>query len=145
MVDVTTSIEIAAPIHVVADYAIDPDNAPEWYENIKSAERKTPGPLVKGSRIAFMAQFLGKKLNYTYEIAERSDTHLVMRTADGPFPMETTYTFEKLGEGKTRMTLQNRGEPSGFSRLFSPFMSLMMRKANEKDLRAIKKILENRS
>lgn len=143
MVDVTTSIEIGVPIARVADYAMDPDNAPEWYENIKSAERKTPGPVITGSRIAFIAHFLGRKLIYTYEIVERSDKHLVMRTADGPFPMETTYRFEELGADKTRMTLRNRGVPSGFSRLFAPFMSLMMRRENAKDLRAIKKIMES--
>jgi hypothetical protein len=142
MVDVTTSIEILAPLQKVAAYAMDPDKAPEWYVNIKSAEWKTTKPLAIGSKIAFVAQFMGKKLVYTYEVVDLSDTKMVMRTADGPFPMETTYTFHKISGNLTRMTLRNRGTPSGFSKLVSPFMSMMMKKANNNDLKSIKRLLE---
>jgi len=144
MVDVRTEIVIHRPCDKVADYAANPDNAPEWYENIKFAEWQTPKPLAIGSRIAFKAQFLGKELAYVYQIAEYEPGRLlVMRTADGPFPMETTYTWETAHGNSTRMTLRNKGNPSGFSKLFVPFMSFMMRKANNKDLRKIKNILEN--
>lgn len=142
MVDVVTFVHIRAPLARVSEFAMNPDNAPLWYENITRAEWKTPKPLNVGTRIAFTAHFLGKELRYTYEIAEKSPERLVMRTSDGPFPMETSYTFEKLDENLTRMTLRNRGMPAGFSKLLSPFMSMMMRKANKKDLRAIKAILE---
>ncbi len=45
MVDVVTEIIICKPIDIVADYAANPDHAPEWYANIKSADWKTPKPL----------------------------------------------------------------------------------------------------
>lgn len=143
MVNVITEITIAAPVDKVADYAANPDNAPEWYVNIQSAEWRSPRPLAIGSRIAFKAQFLGRQLAYVYEIAELvPGQKLVMRTADGPFPMETTYTWAPSGENATRMTLRNRGVPSGFSKVFAPFMAMMMRRANNKDLKKIKEILE---
>lgn len=145
MVDVITSIEIAASMNRVAAYAMDPDNAPKWYVNIKSVEWQTPKPLAKGSKIAFVAHFLGRKLSYTYEVVKLSDTEMIMQTADGPFPMETTYRFEKIHNELTKMILRNRGTPSGFSKLFAPFMSLMMRRANNKDLKAIKHILEQQN
>jgi hypothetical protein len=80
---------------------------------------------------------------YTYEIIELAPgERLVMRTAKGPFPMETTYTWETVASGATRMTLRNRGEPSGFSKLVAPMMAMAMRRANEKDLARLKDILE---
>jgi hypothetical protein len=66
-----------------------------------------------------------------------------MRTAEGPFPMETTYTWESTEEGSTRMRLRNRGNPSGFSRLFAPFMVAAMRRANRNDLARLKSLLEH--
>ncbi len=141
--DVLTEIIIDRPIDVVAAYAGNPDHAPEWYVNIKSIEWETTPPMQVGSRMAFVAQFLGKRMAYTYEIVEYAPTErLVMRTAEGPFPMETTYTWEPVDEGRTRMTLRNRGEPAGFSKLVAPFMESAMRKANQKDLANLKAILE---
>lgn len=146
MVDVVTEIVIDCPRDSVADYAANPDHAPEWYVNIKSAEWRTLKPLAVGSQIAFIAHFLGRRLAYVYQIIEYiPGEKLVMRTAQGPFPMETTYTWEAVDGNRTLMTLRNRGEPSGFSKLFAPFMSMAMRKANRNDLKKIKDILENRT
>jgi hypothetical protein len=142
-VDVTTESVIDRPVSVVADYAADPTNAPRWYTNIDSVEWETAPPLRPGSRVRFVARFLGRRLAYTYEIAElEPGARLVMRTSEGPFPMETTYTWQTEGTGSTRMTLRNRGEPAGFSKLLTPFMTPAMRRANRKDLAALTAILE---
>ena len=141
-VDVITDVIIARPREAVAAYAGNPDNAPRWYVNIKSIEWKTAPPLRLGSTMDFVAHFLGRRLAYTYEVVDLvPGERLVMRTADGPFPMETTYTWETI-EGGTRMTLRNRGTPSGFSSLVAPFMARAMRRANRKDLARLKEILE---
>jgi uncharacterized membrane protein len=142
-VDVETQIEIARPREEVAAYAADPDNATSWYENIKAVEWETPRPLAPGSRVAFVARFMGRLLSYTYEISELAPgERLVMSTSEGPFPMETTYTWEDAPDGGTRMRLRNRGEPTGFKHLAAPLMARAMRRANEKDLARLRRLLE---
>jgi hypothetical protein len=142
-VDVLTETEIRCARADVAAFASDPDNATAWYENIKAVEWKTSRPAVAGSRIAFVATFLGRRLAYTYEVVELvPGERFVMRTAEGPFPMETTYTWEDAPSGATRMTLRNRGEPSGFRGVAAPLMAAAMRRANRKDLERLKSLLE---
>jgi uncharacterized protein YndB with AHSA1/START domain len=144
-VDVVTETVIRRPRDEVASYAADPGNAPEWYVNIASVEWETPPPVGVGSRMAFVARFLGRRLSYTYEVVELvPGERLVMRTAQGPFPMETTYTWEALDAGATLMTLRNRGRPAGFSAWAGPIMSGAMRRANRKDLARLRALLEER-
>ncbi len=142
MVDVITQIIINKSLNEVSAFACNPDNAPLWYVNIKSVEWKTEKPLKLNSQIAFVAHFMGKKLSYTYEIVEMNENKFAMRTAEGPFPMETTYTFKKINNNITEMSLRNCGNPTGFSKFFAPFMSMMMRNVNMKDLKKLKSILE---
>jgi uncharacterized protein YndB with AHSA1/START domain len=142
-VDVVSETVINRPVAEVSAYAADPANTPAWYANIESAEWKTDPPLRVGSQVAFVAKFLGRRLAYTYEFTDYvPGERLVMRTAQGPFPMETTYTWTAVGDGATRMALRNRGEPAGFSKLLAPFMSGAVRRATTKDLAALKQILE---
>jgi uncharacterized protein YndB with AHSA1/START domain len=144
MVDVQVERVIARPRVEVAAYAMDPGNAPEWYENIKAVDWRPP--LAVGAELAFVAQFLGRRLEYTYVVRDLvPGERLVMSTQQGPFPMETTYAFTDEREGATRMTLRNRGEPTGFKRIAGPVMARAMRRANEADLRRLQAILEGRA
>jgi uncharacterized protein YndB with AHSA1/START domain len=144
-VDVVTEIEIARPRAEVAAFATDFDNTTRWYANIRSVVWETPRPVTVGTRVAFVAQFLGRRLSYTYEVRELvPGERLVMSTAQGPFPMQTTYTWADAGEGATRMTLRNRGEPSGFKHIAAPLMTRAMKRANTKDLQQLKATLEQR-
>jgi uncharacterized protein YndB with AHSA1/START domain len=142
-VDVTTSIEIARPRQVVAAYAADPDHVRDWYANIDRVTWETEKPLGIGTRLAFVARFLGRTLSYTYQVTDFVPAErLVMATAEGSFPMETTYTWADLPGRGTQMTLRNRGTPSGFAGLTAPFVVAAMRRANRKDLAALKSLLE---
>ena len=142
-VDVRTEIEIARPREEVAAFASDPSKATVWYKNIKAVTWETAPPVEVGSRFRFRAQFLGRTLEYTYQVRELvPGSRFVMATAEGPFPMETTYTWDDAGPNATRMGLRNRGEPSGFASVTAPMMSMAMRRANEADLRRLKALLE---
>jgi uncharacterized membrane protein len=142
-VDVVTEIEIQRPRTEVAGYVCDQDNASDWYKAISSVEWKTSPPAEVGSQIAFGARFLGSPLVYTYEIRELvPGERLVMSTADGPFEMETTYEWTDAGDGATRMTLRNRGEATRFGKVAARVVAAAMRRANRKDLRRLKQLLE---
>lgn len=141
--DVRSEITIKRPRARVAAYASEPDNAIEWYQNIEAVGWKTLRPLVVGSQFAFVAKFLGRRFSYTYEVVELVPAErFVMRTAEGPFPMETTYAWKDTANGSTLMVLRNRGEPAGFAKLMAPLMPTAVRRANRKDLRRLKTILE---
>lgn len=143
-VDVAISALLPFPVGQVSSYAGDPGTAPDWYANIRSVTWRTPPPVAVGSRMDFVATFLGRTLAYTYEVIELDPgRRLVMRTADGPFPMRTTYTWEPV-DGGTRMTVRNTGTPSGFTRLAAPVMTRAMRSAMTKDLQRLREKLSSR-
>ena len=142
-VDVTTEIEIERPPGIVSAYVSDPANAPTWHDHITSAGWQSAPGVHAGSRIAIVAEFLGRKLEFIYEIVEFTPGEkLVMRSIEGPFRMETTYGFEETRDGHTRMTMRNHGEPAGMSKLMTPMIVTAMRHAGEKDLAKLKDILE---
>ncbi len=144
-IDVSTEIIINCGIDKVSAFSADPDNAQKWYVNISSVEWWTSPPLRVGSKIAFIAHFFGQKLRYTYEVIEyEPNQKFVMQTSQGPFPMQTCYTWEACGSDSTKMILRNTGIPTGFSKIMTPFMSIAMKRANKKDLALLKQILEDK-
>jgi hypothetical protein len=144
-VDVSAEIEIARPRSEVAAFASDPRNAPVWYHRINEVRWNSAKPLAAGSRIVFVAEFMGRRVDFAYDVEELvPDERFVMRTEEGPFPIETTYAWEDTAGGGTRMSLRSRGQPSGFSRLARPFVAGAMRRANRKDLKRLKAVLEAR-
>ena len=144
-VDVTMTADIRRPRGEVAAFACDPTNVPAWYANIRSVDVLTPGSLALGSRMRFVATFLGRTIDYTYEVSDLvPGERLTMTTASGPLAMTTTYAFEDLGTTATRMTMRNHGSPSGFGAVAAPVMARAMRHAMTKDLRALTRLLERR-
>ena len=143
-VDVTVEADIRRPRTEVAAFAMDPRNVPRWYRNIRSVEVLDAGPLRVGSRMDFVARFLGRTISYTYEVRELVPGELlVMSTAQGPFPMTTTYRFADLPTGSTRMGLRNHGSPSGFGAVAAPVLSRAMERATTKDLTRLQRLLES--
>jgi hypothetical protein len=96
-IGVSTVIDIARPGDEVAAYVSDPDNAPSWHANIERVAWQTGKPLATGTRIDFVGSLLGSDSLHTYEVIDFvPDERLVMATAEGPFPVETTYRWTGL-------------------------------------------------
>lgn len=144
-VDVLETIVIERPVAEVAAFSGDPANAPSWYRRISAAEWLTDPPMRLGSRVRFHARFIGRDLDYVYEVVELTpDEQVAMRTAEGPFPMRTTYTWRPLSDRATHMMLRNDGRPGGLARLATPLVARAMRRAMRQDLADLKRILEAR-
>lgn len=133
---VSTILEVPYPLAKVWDFMSNPENATAWYKNIISSEWIEGNDTVrKGAKARFSAQFMGKRMDYVYEFsAVAPPVQLVMKTASGPFPMQTEYKLESTGMQSTRIELINEGEPRGFAFWLMPFMKMMMKAANKKDL-----------
>ena len=142
-IDVSTEIEIARPRGEVAAYAADPDYVTAWYANIESVEWQTPRPAVVGSRLAFVARFLGRRLAYTYEVREVvADERFVMSTERRPVPDADDL---RVGRRRPRRDTDDAAKPRrarGLPRLFAPLMATAVRRANRKDLARLKELLE---
>jgi uncharacterized membrane protein len=144
-VDVEVHTTIDRPRSEVAAYCCDPDNVTAWYANIKAVHWETTKPLTLGSRFRFISAFLGRTLEYTYEVVELVPAQrFVMRSDGSPFPMETAYTWEDAEDGGTWMTVRNRGEPTAFVGLAAPILATAIRRATANDLERLKSILEGR-
>ncbi|MEU7633467.1 SRPBCC family protein [Nocardia sp. NPDC049220] len=142
-VDVLTEVTIDRSRELVAAFAGNPTNAPVWYARICGVTWQTDPPLRVGSRMVFVARFLGRRLAYTYEVVDHTPgERLMMRTVAGLPPRETTYTWADTPGGGTRMTLRNRGEPGGFGQFAAPILKAVIRRANRVDLARLKTLLE---
>jgi hypothetical protein len=144
-VNVMTDIVIDRPCADVAAYASDLSNVSDWYESVESVSWQTSPPLTVGSQLEIVVNVLGRRTTYAYEILDFVPSErLVMRTDNGPIQMETVYTWAPIDAGRTRMAIRNHGESSGFAKLGAPMMSAGLRRSSQRDLKTLKRILEQR-
>jgi uncharacterized membrane protein len=144
-VDVVSEIEIQRPRDEIAAFVLDQDNAPAWIESVESVKWDAWRPLAERSRFTHVSGLLGGRLAYAYEVLELvPGERLVVSTEDGPFAMRTTYTWADAPGGATTMTLHSYGQPESSHRLSVPVIAKALRRANQKDLKRLKDVLERR-
>lgn len=142
-VDVEVHTTIGRPRPQVAAYCCEPANITAWNANILAVQWDSASSVEVGSRLHFTSGFLGRRLEYTYEVVELvPDERFVMRSDRSPFRMETTYLWSDDENGGTWMTVRNRGEPTAFAGLAAPLLATAVRRATAKDLARLKSILE---
>lgn len=144
-VDVQMEIIIERELPEVAAYAADPRRAPEWYSLVDEIEWDDDARLEVGTQVAFVSHASRRKQSFLFEVREYvPEERLVMRTTGGSYPMEATYTWEAHAGRSTKMTLRNRGEPSGLLALLAPLLAPAMRRSIRIDLERLKRRLERR-
>ena len=125
----------------VAAFATDPANDRDWIGGVVEAKKLTEGPVAIGTRVARVANFLGRRFSYTLEVIDMEPDQKVVMTTSTPFPMMVVYEFEGAGRN-TLMRIRVSGEPRGFFRLGGPFLPRMVRGNVMKDLGRLKQRLE---
>ena len=143
MVDVRTEIIINLPKEKVAEYVSDPGNTPNWCSHITSVEWNGHAPLRAGVKIVFNERIMRRHQQYVCEVVEIiPGQKVVVKTRNKKMRMETTVAWQAINENTTCMTVWSRGIPRALSRMISPFMALVIRNTNRKNLKQLKRMLE---
>jgi uncharacterized membrane protein len=145
-IDITAEVAIRRPVSDVAAYMIDPANDPEWIGGVREVQLETPPPLGVGSRVARVAYFLGRRVEYVNEVTELDPERVLdMRSVKAPFPMRVTYSFEPIdGRAATRVRNRVRGGAAGLFALFGPLLGPLVKRSVQKDLERLRDVLEAR-
>ncbi len=143
-IDITADVNIGRPRAEVAAYAMDPANDPVWLGGIVEARQVTDGPFGVGTRVARVARFLGRRMDYTPEIREYVPGERLAMATDKPFDMTITYAFEDRGTD-TRASVRVQGEGSGFYAVAAPLLGPLVKRSVSRDLRTLKRLLESRA
>jgi uncharacterized membrane protein len=143
-IDVTAEVSVQRPLPEVAAYMIDPAHDPVWIGGVREVRMETPPPLGVGSRVARVAHFVGRRIEYVNEVTELDpDRVLDMRSVRAPFPMRVTYSFEATDGGAATIVRNRvRGAPGGFFSLFGPLLAPMVKRSVQKDLERLRDVLE---
>ena len=142
-IDTRAVIVVARPREEVAAYLRDPGNDPDWIGGLRSARLVTEPPVGVGSRVERVASFLGRRIEYLNEITKLSGTRLAMRSVRSPFPMRVTYGFDDAGEAATEVSVRVEGDASRLYRLADPLLAMLVRRSVRRDLRTLKRLLED--
>jgi hypothetical protein len=141
-IDTTAVIRVGRPREAVAAYLRDPANDPSWIGGIRTARLVTAPPVAVGSQVERVASFLGRRIEYRNEVVELTATRLAMRSVRSPFPMRVTYGFDHAGEAATEVSVRVQGDARPLYRLADPLLALLVRRSVRRDLRNLKRLLE---
>jgi uncharacterized membrane protein len=142
-IDVLAEVHVRRPRQQVAAYMSDPANDPEWIGGLREARLLGDPPLQQGARVARVASFMGRRVEYVNEITTlEPGSVLEMRSVKAPFPMHITYTFEDR-EGGTLVRNHVRGG-GGLLSMGSPLFAPLVKRNVQKDLERMRDALEAR-
>jgi ligand-binding SRPBCC domain-containing protein len=136
---------IERPVEEVFDFVTDARNEPRYNPRILNVEKKTAGPISRGTRFVLVSKAMGRPLAVEYEItAYERPQRMISRTIRG-LPLmnvESTETFEPANGG-TRMRwvweVKSRGTAG---KLTTPVLARMLGRRLDRAFANIKRVLE---
>jgi len=138
-----TSVEINRPIEEVIAFVDDNANDPMWQTSVLESEKKSDGPAAVGTIYHVKEKFLGRVIEQDWEVTARNEdgSAWAAKSKAGPFPMETTMTFEVCGEG-TRVNRTLSIDVGRFFKAASPVVGHIAKREMETDFANLKELLE---
>ena len=139
------TIEINRSLEEVFDYVSDVDHYPEWMAHVLEVLKDTPGRPQQGDRFVVAIKSLGRRFETPYErTSYEAGRGYMDRAVGGPIPNQQWHsTFEGVAGG-TRFTRAVHVESRGFLRLLEPLQKRAAQPQLQKDLEALKRLLEAR-
>ena len=136
------SVVIQRPLSEVFAYLDDVEVEMEWQPNLREVEQIPPGPSVVGSKKRYVSEFMGKRVENTYEVVEMGPGWRVVyeSTPDSALDATTEIRCEEVGTG-TRVTMVVTGRPKGALRLLP---KALLEKTSRDELEASLKRLKAR-
>jgi hypothetical protein len=143
-IDVIGEVVVTRPRAEVAAYMTDPANDAEWIGGLREARLIGDPPLREGGRVARLAVFMGRRVEYVNEVTRLEPGRLLeMHSVKAPFPMHIVYSFEDA-DGGTVVRNRVRGG-GGWLSLGSPLFAPMVRRNIQRDLERMRDVLEARA
>jgi uncharacterized protein YndB with AHSA1/START domain len=144
MVSVEIPVNIDRPVEEVYAYLSDVARIPEWNSMVDEVV-PSDTPLRVGSTAHIKMRLIGRRIEATLEILElEPNRRIVVRTGE-PISVTDTYSFEALGEGRSRLTYSSVGETKGFFKLADPIVGRIVKKQLTAQLETMKELLEARA
>jgi uncharacterized protein YndB with AHSA1/START domain len=142
MLTIETSVVINRPIEEVFAFVSDVENTPSWAGPVIEAQQTSAGPIGVGTTSTRVIQFLGRRMESTYEVTEyEPQARIYSRSTTGPVPIEERFTFQAVADG-TQVTLVGELDAAGFFKLAEPVLARMVKRQVENDAGTLKDLLE---
>ena len=144
MIDVTTSVEIARPVHEVFAFVADQTNAPHWQTELHSVRRLTDGPVGVGSEHEFVRTFAGRRFSSRNRfVAFEPGRFVRFEIPSGWITGTASYRTEASQSAGTVLTSRMEFRVRGALVLLEPVLSRLLAKDSRRDEQRLKSLLED--
>ena len=144
MITIEHSVVISRPVQEVFAFLTEHEHDTEWRSGLVEWKGTSEGPTQVGSTSSEVLQFLGRRMETSYEITEYEENKVLgFKTTSGPIPMEGSYSVESTEAG-TKLSFKISGEPGGLFKLAEPLVARTAKRQIETDFNNLKDLLESR-
>ncbi|HZQ35770.1 MAG TPA: SRPBCC family protein [Dehalococcoidia bacterium] len=137
MGSVTKSIDVNVPVRTAYDQWTQFESFPRFMEGVQQVQQ------LDNTRLHWRAKIGGKEKEWDAKITEQAPDQRIAWTSTSGAENAGVVTFHRLGDDKTRVTLQMDFDPQGFVENVGDAVGVPERRV-EGDLKRFKEFIESR-